>query len=230
MALHDGHRERMKDRFIRDGLDNFEDYQVLEILLFYCIPRVDTNEIAHRLIERFGSLPNVLEASVDELQRVDGIGKHAAVFLSLINAACRYYQVKKVDYNIPLTSVDQYAQVLLPLFAGRRNETIYLLCLDAKCKMICCKFLGEGSVNCAGVSIRKIAEQALAVNATSVVLAHNHPSGVAVPSGEDVSTTLQAGKALKSVGVALLDHIVVADEDYISLFLSGCYRYEDIEI
>lgn len=230
MAIHDGHRERIKERFIQEGLDNFDDYLVLELLLYYCIPRVDTNEIAHRLINTFGSLPNVLEATVEELQKVEGIGKNAATFLTLINAASRYYQVKKVDYAKPLTTVEQFGEVLTPKFSGRRNEMIYLLCLDSKCKMICCRMVGEGSVNCAGVSVRKIAEQALAVNATSVVLSHNHPSGVAVPSGEDVRTTIQAAKALKAVGVALLDHIIVADDDYTSMVISGCYRFEDIDI
>lgn len=230
MAVHDGHRKRVKDRFREEGLDNFENYQVLELLLYYCIPRKDTNVIAHNLINTFGSLPGVLEATVDELQKVEGIGEHAAAFLALISAVSRYYQTEKAEISKPLTTVEQFGWEFLPRFAGRRNEMIYLLCLDAKCKKICCKLLGEGSVNCAGVSVRKIAEYALAVNATSVVLAHNHPSGVAVPSGEDVRTTFQTAKALKAIGVALLDHIVVADDDYISMVLSGYYRYEDIDI
>ena len=230
MTLHKGHRERLKKRFLEEGLDNFSDHQVLEILLYYCIPRIDTNEIAHDLINRFGSLPAVLEATPEELQKVSGIGKNSAVFLSLVSAACRYYQVDKTRISKPLTSLDQIGQKFVARFAGRRNEMIYLLCLDAKCKEICCRLLAEGSVNCAGVSVRKIAEQALAVNATSVVLAHNHPSGVAVPSTDDVSTTYQTARALKAVGVDLLDHIVVADDDYISMVLSGYYRYEDVNI
>ena len=230
MGMHDGHRERLKERFVQNGLDNFEDHEVLELLLFYCMPRINTNDIAHELIRTFGGLPGVFEATPDELQKVTGIGKNAAVFLNLISSATRYYQVEKAEVAIPMTTVEQFGQAFTPLFSGRRNEMIYLLCLDAKCKRICCTLLSEGSVNCAGVSVRKIVERALAVNATSVVLAHNHPSGVAVPSSEDIHTTMQAAKALKAVGVALLDHIVVADDDYTSMTLSGCYRYDDIDI
>ena len=230
MAIHEGHRLRVKERFMKEGLDSFKDYQVLELLLYYCIPRKDTNEIAHNLISAFGSLPNVFEAPMEELQKVEGIGKHAATFLTLISAASRFYQTEKAEICKPMTTVAQFGQEFLPRFTGRRNEMIYLLCLDAKCKKICCKLLGEGSVNCAGVSVRKIAENALAVNATSVVLAHNHPSGVALPSGEDIRTTIQTAKALKAIGIALLDHIVVADDDYTSMALSGYYRYDDIDI
>ena len=227
MSIHDGHRQRVKDRFCKEGLDHFEEHQVLELLLFYCIPRADTNPLAHRLLDHFGSLAKVLEAPVEELENVPGIGHNAAVFLSLVMATGRYYQINNASHNVVLTTMEACGKYLLPLFYGRRNEMVYLLCLDAKCKVLSCKMLGEGSVNSAGVPIRRIVETALAANATSVILAHNHPSGLALPSDADIQTTRRVAVALDAVEIMLLDHIVVADDDYISMTQSGCYRADE---
>ena len=227
MSIHDGHRQRLKERFCKEGLDHFDEHQVLELLLFYCIPRADTNPIAHELLQRFGSLSQVLEAPVEELEKVKGIGHNAAVFLSLITAAGRYYQVNCASRNVILTTVEACGRYLMPFFYGRRNETVYLLCLDAKCKVLCCKEIGEGSVNSAGVPIRRIVETALAANATSAVLAHNHPSGIALPSDADIQTTRRVAAALNAVEIGLIDHIVVADDDYVSLTQSGFYRADE---
>ena len=227
MSIHAGHRNRMKERFCNEGLDNFDEHQVLELLLFYCIPRVDTNPIAHALLDRFGSLAQVMEAPVEELEKVQGIGHNAAVFLSLVTAAGRYYQINSAMRNVMINSVEECGKYLLPFFYGKRNEIVYLLCLDAKCKVLCCKEIGEGSVNSAGVPIRRIVEMALAANATTVVLAHNHPSGLAVPSEADVLTTRRIAAALATVEIGLIDHIVVADNDFVSMTQSGVYRAEE---
>ncbi len=227
MSIHDGHRQRVKDRFCKEGLDHFEEHQVLELLLFYCIPRVDTNPIAHALLERFGSFAQVMEASVEELEKVPGIGHNAAVFLSLVTATGRYYQVNSAARHVKLYTVEECGKYLMPFFYGRRNEMVYLLCLDAKGKVLCCKQVGEGSVNSAGVPIRRIVEMALGANATSVVLAHNHPSGLAVPSDADIQTTRRVAAALAAVEIELVDHIIVADDDYVSMVQSGCYRAEE---
>ena len=225
-SIHKGHRERLKMRFLEEGLDNFSDIQVLELLLFYVIPRRDTNPIAHALLNRFGSLTQVLEAEVEELKKVEGIGQETAVFLHLLPSVGRYYLVDKTVQCRILRTIDQCGEYLLPFFFGRKVETVFLLCLDAKCKVLCCKEVGEGSVNSAGISIRKIVETALGSNATSVVLAHNHPSGVAVPSIEDAQTTYRIAAALRAVDVHLVDHIVVADGDYVSMIQSG-YRFDE---
>ena len=223
MSIHDGHRQRLRQRFLEEGLDHFDEIQVLELLLFYCIPRKNTNEIAHALLDRFGSVAQVVEASVEELQRVNGMGENAAVFLALVNAFGRYYQVNRAANIEILNDIEKCGAYLVPKFIGRRNETVFLLCLDAKCKVLCCREVGEGSVNSAAVPIRRIVEMALGANATSVVLAHNHPSGFAVPSGEDVQTTKHLAMALRSVEIELVDHIVVADGDYVSMVHSGFY-------
>ena len=224
MSIHSGHRQRVKDRFRKEGLDNFDEVHVLELLLFYCVPQQDTNPLAHRLLDQFGSLSQVLEASPEQLEKVEGIGKNISTFVSLITAVGRYYQVNRNNQNKILTSVTACGDYLVPYFHGRPNETVFLLCLDAKCKVLSCREVGEGSVNSAGVPARKIVEMALGANATTVVLAHNHPSGLALPSGEDVHTTHRVAKALQAVEITLADHIIVADEDFVSLVQSGYYH------
>ena len=139
---------------------------------------------------------------------------------------CRYYQVDSAQRVEILTTLDACGAYLVPRFFGRTRETVFLLCLDAKCKVLCCKEVGEGSVNSASISVRKIVETALAANATTVILAHNHPSGVAVPSGEDAQTTRRIAAALSAVEIHLADHIIVADGDYVSMVQSG-YRFDD---
>ena len=230
MSQHDGHRQRLKERFLKEGLDHFSDVQVLELLLFYAIPRQDTNPIAHNLLEQFGSLAQVLEAPVEELEKVPGIGRNAAILLSLSTSLGRYYQVERAMNIRILRTVEECGEYLVPFFYGRRNETVFLLCLDAKCKVLCCKEIGEGSVNSAGVPIRRIVETALGANATTVVLAHNHPSGLALPSGEDITTTCRVAAALSAVEINLADHIVVADDDFVSIAQSGYYRPEDCSV
>ena len=226
-SLHKGHRERLKQRFLEEGLDNFTDFQVLELLLFYAIPQRDTNPIAHALMDHFGSLSQVLDAPVEELKKVEGIKDNAATLLALVTQLCRYYQVDSAQRVEILNSLDACGVYLLPRFFGRVRETVFLLCLDAKCKVICCKEIGEGSVNAASISIRKVVETALNANATSVVLAHNHPSGIAVPSREDVITTRQLATALGAMDIMLADHIVVADEDFVSMVQSRYFNPRD---
>ena len=225
-SVHGGHRERMKQRFLEQGLDGFTDIQALELLLFYSIPRQDTNPIAHALLNRFGSLSQVLEATPEELMKVSGIREHSAVLLKLINELGRFYLVDKARREQVLPTIEDCARYLLPYFYGRMQETVFMLCLDAKCKAISCREIGEGSINSAGISLRKIVEVALREGASVVVLAHNHPSGIALPSAEDIQTTRRVAAALQSVEVVLADHIVVAEDDYVSMVQSG-YRFDD---
>lgn len=227
MSIHTGHRQRLKERFLKEGLENFNEIQVLELMLFYCIPRQDTNPIAHALLERFGTLRQTLAAPVSELQKVPGMGEASALFLSLFTSVLRYYQKAEQDEIPILTSLKLCADYLLHCFDDLRNEVVYLLCLDAKCKVLSCRKVGEGSVNSASIPIRRIVEMALADNATSVVLAHNHPSGLAIPSPEDQLTTRRLALSLSLVDIELADHIVVADDDYVSLRESGMYNPAD---
>ena len=228
MSIHDGHRQRLRERFRRESLDNFDELQVLELLLFYCIPRVDTNPLAHRLLDHFGSLAAVLEARPEELEKVEGVSRATSTFLSLITQAGRYYQVRRADPGDVLRTTEQCGNYLQPYFFGRDTETVFLLCMDAKCKVICCKKVGEGNVNSANIPIRRVVEMALSANATTVVLAHNHPSGLAIPSADDIQTTYRVAAALKTVEIVLADHIVVCGEDYVSLVQSQYYTPKDV--
>lgn len=222
-VIHKDHRKRLKTRFAEGGLTSFSEHEVLEMLLFYCIPRRDTNALAHDLIDHFGSLAQVMAASEKALKRIHGVGENAAQFLAFIREVGRYCDIRQNEACQILKSIDECGRYLIPYFEGKARETVYLLCLDGKCKVICCREVEEGNVNSAGISIRKIVDMALTENATSVVLAHNHPSGVAVPSAEDVLTTKKLAQALKFVDVVLIDHVVVADGDYVSLVHSGMY-------
>ena len=229
MSIHNGHRQRLKDRFRAEGLDNFDELYVLELFLFYCIPRVDTNPLAHRLLDHFGSLTGVLEASPEDLEKVEGMGKNASTFLSLIIQVGRYYQVKRSEPGRILANLEDCGNYLLPYLLNRDRETVFILCLDAKCKVLCCKMVGEGSVNSANVPIRRIVEIALSANATTVVLAHNHPSGLAIPSADDIQTTYRLAVALDAVEITLADHIVVSNEDYVSMVQSRYISLQDID-
>ena len=224
MAVHDGHRERLKERFRSEGLDGFTEVQVLELLLFYSVPRKDTNEIAHALLEKFGTLAQVVDANPADLEQVPGMGSSSARFLKLLSAAGRRYQISRTESATILRTLEQCGAYLQPRFFGRKHEAVFLLCLDAKCKVLACKQVGEGSVNSAGVPIRRIVETALSANATMVVLAHNHPSGLALPSADDIQTTKRLAVALDTVEITLIDHLVFSDDDYVSMAQSGYFK------
>lgn len=228
MSIHKDHRQRVKNRFLKEGLDNFDELHVLELLLFYCIPRKDTNPIAHHLLDYFGSLSKVLQASAEELKQVEGVSDGVATFLSLITQVHRYYQVKDAESDKVLETLEACGKYLLPYFFGRDKETVFLLCLDAKRKVLCCRKIGEGSVNSANVPVRRVVEIALGANASTVVLAHNHPSGLAVPSADDVQTTYKVAAALDAVDIVLADHVIVCDDDYVSLAQSQYYRLQEV--
>lgn len=223
MGIHDGHREKMRRRFLGGGLDHFADHEALELLLFYAIPRRDTNPIAHELMNRYGSLSAVLSAPVEDLQKVDGIGENAAVLLKLVPHLCHKARIADAErQDVVLNTSARAGSYLLEYFSGEKNEVIYQLCLDRKGKALCCKRLGDGNVGSAALDIRRMVENAILCNASAVILAHNHPSGIALPSPEDYAATDRAKAALATIGVVLSDHIIVADGAFVSMADSGC--------
>lgn len=224
MGIHDGHRSRMKNRFITHGLSNFDDHNVLELLLFYALPRRDLNPIAHELLTRFGSLEAVLEASMEDLMEVPFMGENASILLKLIPQVSRRYMISKSVGDGIFDSSAKVGEFMIPQFMYEKDEVVYMLCLDAKRKLLSCCELSRGVVNTVEVSVRKIVERALKKNASGVILAHNHTSGIALPSREDEITTIQVKKALSMVGIELIDHIVVADDDYVSMMESGMLK------
>ena len=219
--VHEGHRERMRKQLRQFGMDSLSDVQVLEVLLYYAYARQDTNPMAHALLRRFGSLAGVFEAPVSELVKVPGVGESAAVLIALVPQMERRHLISRAGEQLILSSTALCGQYLVPFFHGAVEEQVYLLCLDAKCKALDCVLVQSGDVNSAGISVRKVLKAALAANATSVVLAHNHPSGVALPSEEDRRATKIVKDALDAVGILLADHIIVADDDFVSLADDG---------
>ena len=224
MNPHQGHRERKKRQFRDFGLDAFADHEVLELLLFYAIPRRDTNPLAHELLHRFGSLEAVLEASVEELTAVPGMGENAALLLRLAPQIVRRATAPERGRTVILDSAGKIGRYLLQRYAGEVREVVYELCLDQKGKLLTCCRVAEGSGASADFNVRTVLMNAIRCGASLVVLAHNHPSGLALPSEADHTATARVQRALDTVGIQLLDHIVVADGDYVSMAQNGTLR------
>ena len=221
--LHTGHRKRLRDRFIQNSLENFEKHNILELLLFSSIPRQDTNELAHRLIEEFGSFSGVFDASVEELMKVEGVGESSAVLIKLIPAISKVYLDDKNSVGTLVRSIEECIEFLLPKFTGETTELIYLLCLDNKSKVLGCPLLCRGDLTSVNFTPRKVIETAIKFDATSVILAHNHPRGFALPSVDDINTTKQLMDTLGRVNIRFLDHIIVAGNEAVSLKDSGLF-------
>ena len=221
MGLHDGHRNRLKNRFLNEGLTNFEDHNVLELLLFYSIPRSDTNEIAHELLNKFGSLHGVFEAGMEDLMSVNGISRHSAVLIKMIPELFVVYGRDKVRDIRKINSSDDAKQFFIPRFYGKVREEVQIVLLDDKMNIIKWVKIYEGSVNSANVPIRKIVEIAIENRATNVIIAHNHPTGLILPSKDDLRATAKVREALALVDIKLLDHVIVSDNEAASLKDSG---------
>ena len=221
--LHAGHRARQKEKFARQGLDAFTDVEALELLLYYAIPRRNTNEVAHRLLQRFRDLPGVLDASAEELAQVDGIGENAAALICLIRELDRRYLTARRRVGETLTSSEEVGEYLLPLFRYRREEVAVLLCLDSASRVISARVLGEGSGTRVNLSARDVVDTALREKAVRAVLAHNHLSGTALPSRADVESTERLRSAMELIGVELIDHLIFSDGDYVSMRESGFF-------
>nr|WP_325179971.1 DNA repair protein RadC [uncultured Oscillibacter sp.] len=221
MGVHDGHRERVRRRFLDNELNGFAGHEALELLLYYAIPRGDVNPLAHALMDRFGSLSGVFSAPVELLTQVEGVGERTAMLLRLVPQIAQKARLAELERELALNTRERVGEYLLELFSQERNEVVYQLCLDGKGKLLACRRLGEGSASAVNLDIRKIVQNAITFCASSVILAHNHPSGVALPSQEDHAATLRVKAALEAVEVRLEDHIVVADYDFISFSQSG---------
>lgn len=222
-GIHDGHRQRLRSRFLTYGMDALEEHEVLELLLFYVIARQDTNPLAHALIKKFGSLSGVMDASFSELTQVEGIGPQAATLLLLCKPMCRRYLISRNDPRKQLTTVESCSHFLSPFFFGAKEEQVFVLCLDAQCKPICCRQLSEGSATATELPIRKITQLALDSRATSVILAHNHPGGTCQPSPEDYTLTKTLRDTLEPLGIRLADHILFDDTTHASMAASGFF-------
>jgi DNA repair protein RadC len=195
-------------------MDDFSDHEVLELMLTYAIPRVDVNGTAHNLIERFGSVAGALDALPEELCEVDGIGPGAAQFLKMLPCVFRRYALNKCEPGTPMDTLPKIGEFLLAKYTGITFERVYLLLFDNSMRMIDCCHIDDGTVNCSKITVRKVAELCLRKHASCAVLAHNHPNGMVIPSGADKEVTQTVENALETIGVTLLEHIIVNENAY----------------
>lgn len=214
--MHDGHRERLRQRYRTQGLDSLQDHEVLELLLYYAIPRRDTNPIAHRLMDKFGSLVTVLQADEAALCAVEGVGENSATLLTLFRQVARRMQLQMQQPYPYVGTLSTALAYLRALFFGLQIEALYMLCLDAGCHVRNPVKLSEGAVDYTTFSTRLLAEAALRHRAASVLLAHNHPGNTPMPSPQDIKATHAAVRALSTVQVGVLDHIILCGDDYYS--------------
>ncbi|MBO5091068.1 MAG: DNA repair protein RadC [Clostridia bacterium] len=218
--LHEGHRGRLKERFLEQGIDSFEPHNILELLLFYSIPRKDTNEIAHELLKSFGTLKGVFDADFNDLIKVDGIKENSATLLKLIPAIARAYATDKYSSNYIFDTAEKVGDFFLDKYVGEKNEIIYLLLLNNKFEMLDIVKLHEGCVNSAQISPRKVIDLVVKYNASMIILAHNHPDGNAYPSIEDIQTTADLMSTFSAVDVRLLEHYVISNNEYYTIIHS----------
>ncbi len=220
---HDGHRARLRERFRRDGgFDNFQDHEILELLLTYGAPRKDCNQEAHDLLEAFGSMKGVLEASPAMLMKaVKGIGESQATIVSMavplarVWAKCANSNPRRIANR---SDLENYCRSKL---AGQRIENFYVICVDAQCRLLGERRISYGSLSEVSAYPRSVLETALNYNAYSVFFCHNHPGGTCAPSTEDITSTLQLQRLLNGVGILVLDHIIVAGAQTYSMAQHG---------
>ncbi|MBQ9680416.1 MAG: RadC family protein [Ruminococcus sp.] len=227
-ADHSGHRARMKKKLAEHGLDVFEPHEVLEILLYYAIPQRNTNDIAKNLIDHFGSLSAVFDASMESLQSA-GLTEHQAMLIKLIPGVSRVYLSDKHRNRNKVINSNNIVDYIIDRYIGyEETENVLLLLLDKKGKEVYCGMIAHGDFDSADISFRNIVSLALNYGATAAFLAHSHPSGVALPSPNDVYATLALKDALGLVGVTLVDHFIVADHDCVSLAECGLLDKENV--
>ncbi len=217
MSIHTGHRNRVKKEFLSRGIEGWSDHRVLELMLFFAIPQGDVNPLAHELIDRFGSLSKILDAPMDELRKIPGLGEHTLTLIKLMVAtSARYASQRSGPGNIVHTTQDAI-NILQPYFYGAVNEMVYILCLDSKGKVLGARKVSEGNVYNSDVNIRRIAEISMALGAGYFYMAHNHTSQLAFPSMEDWQCTDVVRVAMAPLGVSLVDHLIFVAGDVISL-------------
>ncbi len=220
-GLHTGHRQRVKTRFKEHGLESFQEHEILEFLLFFGIPYKDTNEIAHKLIKKFGKFSEVFDASIEELKEIEGMTDNAAVLIKALPKIAVKYREDK-SYNISnLTCLTQTIDYLRNLLFDATKEEFIMLSLDSQGNIIRTNRMNKGLVNNVQIDLRAIHEQALKDRAVSIVLAHNHPSHNPNPSTEDIEMTRKIIESLAHIDINVCDHVIVAGDKYYSFSRGG---------
>ena len=208
--LHNGHRERLRERFL-EAPDSFADHELIELLLCFSITRRNTNDTAHELLNKFGSIKGILNANIPALVTTDGIGENSALFLRVVSEVLSRYEKEKHYTKTPLGSPRALVTYLRSLFAGTSNEITYMLGFDNAQNLILSKKVAEG-YSCGNVmSVRDMTLTAISSNVAGIILVHNHPNGKAIPSGEDIMTTNALKSSFTINGIDLIEHFIVTD-------------------
>ena len=223
---HKGHRERVKKRYMNEGLANFEDHQILELLLFYAYKQIDTNEIAHKMIKTFGSLHNLFDSHPKEIAKRCKVSENVAVLVSLIPHLSRRYEISKWDKKAVIGDSKSAGKYCVNLFIGHNYECFYMVFLNTQREILHTELVHEGTIDAAPIYTRVIIEKALTHNAASVVIAHNHPSGKLAPSPSDLEITRKIVKALDNIDIDVIDHVIVGGQKYYSFAEQGVLFFE----
>lgn len=213
-SVHDGHRQRLKNRFLETGFQGFEPHNILELLLFYSIPRKDTNEIAHNLLNHFGSLKNVFNASYEDLIAVDGIKENSATLIKMVPLIAREYVNDSLKERAVFDNAAKIGEFFANKYLGEKNEIVYAMLLNNKFELLSVVKVHEGCVSSAYVSARKILDHVVKYNASMIVIAHNHPDGIVCPSMDDINTTAELMTAFNAFDIKLLEHFVIAGNEF----------------
>ncbi len=209
--IHSGHRERMRQRFLQEGGEGFHDHELLELLLYYAVPRGDTNPLAHKLIKEFGSLPTLVEAEPADISNLCSVGQNTAILISLQKELSRRCMQARWRDRPMINSLSRAVDYCKALMAYKNREYFYVICLDNKRRLINTVQIAEGTVNSAAIHPRIVIQAALKLQASAVIFTHNHPGGSSKPTFEDIETTTKLWRLLHAIEVQLIDHIIVAD-------------------
>ena len=209
--IHSGHRKRVKANVIKNGFSQLEEHKLLELMLFYSIPREDTNELAHKLIKHFGSYEEVFKADVDQLKRVDGVGDNTAVMIAAMGETFSRISKAKPPKKRTYKNTEDLKELAISLLQGEKNEKVYLICFDAKKTLKRYTVISEGDEVSSEINMKEVIKNLVDSDSSIAVLAHNHPTSSAEPSAFDIDSTRMVCVTLRKIGYALADHIIVGE-------------------
>ena len=226
---HEKHRQRVRKEFLESGFsDATPPHKILEMLLFYSIPRKDTNEIAHALLNRFGSISGVVDATPTELMSIDGVGENSVALIKLLIPIFRQYKSSTVEKGNAPTSMNSICDYIMAKYIGFSKEIFAVTSFNAKGEIVAFDTLNSGDVSYVGLSARNFVEKVLERKASAVVISHNHPTGNALPSQSDIETTKRIAALLATLSIRLLDHIIVSNEDNDCISMAQTPEYHSI--
>jgi DNA repair protein RadC len=212
----EGHRKRLRERFLQGGLEGFLDYEIVELLFTLGTPRKDCKSIAKEAIEKFGGLSGVLEAAPEEMRQIRGIGPHNIFGLKLFQALSTRYAKEKLPKKIVLGSPQAVVAFLKEKIGGEKKEHFYILALDSRNNLIKMNNISIGTLDASLVHPREVFKEAIQASAAKVIIAHNHPSGDPEPSEDDLVITKRLVESGKILGIEVADHIIVIKDDFFS--------------